>query len=433
VSQFFFNVDNNNDPHEKLTGELLRTDIKNLSVADLEQFFDDLVGVKLPNIPNFLTIKEIKTYASTGVTIGENTYPAGFSFSGDIGFCGADLSAMALKADDTLHISGSLSNFSIGPFAVKGFNDTPTASVDLVLGRSEQRATINGQIDIANLYKVGLLLNLETKPKPAFAFDFILQFTPMLTFSVDATMIGDIKDFKEINKADFSLTATFEQHLLDYIRDHALQALDAAKKSADKAMTSAETDLEQKRHAHDQEIQSKEAELQKCKDAWGKRQQDAQAKATQQQKEWNDKINAAQADVTREQQAFDNKIKNAEAAIQLADADRKAQLQKANAKITQAQTDWNNNVASAQLKLHNAQTTFSAKFGHAEQDLTNAENKVNDLQNKINDVQNKINDYSHASRFQIWYVFFLTNLNFTHFIHNSLNEQEKAGYPWSGN
>lgn len=375
-----------------------------MDVTDAEAFLDIFTGLRLPNLPNFLVITEADVYLSSGITVGELSYPAGFSFFADVLFCGAHLSATASCLNDTLKITGSLTGFKVGPLAVKGHN-SDTASVDLEYGASSQHITIDGEIDFLNLCQVSVLLNLELQPTPAFLFDFALHFTPLLTFIVHAQMKGQVTDFSNLKDVDFDLSVTFEQHLLDYIHNQAIAQIEKAKKASTNAIDDASVKLRQANDDLNKDIAQKQQLLDTAQLKWTAKSQEVHQASQSIIDKYNARSKELQAQVDAEAVKFNLALKEAETKLQQLNADRAAKMQQYEGEVTKVKGDWDRDVTKAEADLHHAQTTFSSKFGTAEQDLANATNRVNSLQNQINDIQNKINDYHKAHWYEVWYVY----------------------------
>ncbi len=51
-----------------------------------------------------------------------------------------------------------------------------------------------------------------------------------------------------------------------------------------------------------------------------------------------------------------------------------------------------------------ARQELNSKFGHAEQDIEDAQQKVDSINSSINGTQNTINDYESASWLVFWFV-----------------------------
>ena len=62
-------------------------------------------------------------------------------------------------------------------------------------------------------------LNFSVLPSPSFQFDMVLHFTPLLTFSVHAALIGSVTDLSNLSNLDFEFLAVLQQHILDYVNE----------------------------------------------------------------------------------------------------------------------------------------------------------------------------------------------------------------------
>jgi hypothetical protein len=273
--------------------------------------------------------------------------------------------------------------------------------MDLEYGAKAKRVTIDGEIDIENIIQASILLNLELEPEPAFDFDFALQFTPLLSFTAHAKSKGDIKDFHDLSHIDFDLVATFEQHLLDYIRDQALDQIEHAKKASSGAINAAKGGVSKATDELKLDIDRKQSALDAAKKSWDDKSQQVHAAQTAIVDRYNAQAAALRARVENEHAKFNVAVKDAETKLQQFNANRTTKLQQAQGVVNEIKAKWDRDTANAEAKLHNAQTTFNLKFGKVENDLTNATNRVNSLQNQINEIENKINDYKHARGYEL--------------------------------
>ncbi|KAG9085708.1 hypothetical protein FRC06_003487, partial [Ceratobasidium sp. 370] len=232
---------------ENPSQELLEGAIKNFGIQDLVTFVRQITELDIPMPPDFIDFQDVKLYISSGVTLGTMSYPAGFSFGAVLLLFGARTNVSAAVTGGVLKLSGSIDNLAIGPLHMTGQN-SKQATLDLQVGLTTQELKVDGAIEFLGAY-VGMTLNLEIMPKPTFSFNFTLRFTAFLTFVVNAQMIGDAVDLKDLSGLNFSLHALFEQHLVEHIRDQVVASLEALEHRTDTAIEQAEMKVQQEEKA----------------------------------------------------------------------------------------------------------------------------------------------------------------------------------------
>lgn len=135
----------------------------------------------------FLDFEKIKFYISTGVTTGALPYPKGFPFEADPKVFGGELSAAVTITSSSVIVQGLVPQLSVGALEIKGL-EGKDVMLDLEIDMVTQKLTVDGMFSFLDA-EVALFLDLEILPTPTFTFDFILHFTKLLTFEVDATIL----------------------------------------------------------------------------------------------------------------------------------------------------------------------------------------------------------------------------------------------------
>lgn len=371
-----------------------------LSVQDVVAFLRDVTQVQIPTPPDFLDFEQVVLYMSTGVTIGSVSYPAGFSFEADLKIFGAQLKSSANITDSALIVKAELSTISIGPLSLTGY-EGKNATFDLEFGPTTQKLTVDGALHFLDM-EVALFLELEILPTPKFQFDFVLHFTQVLTFSVDATMSGPVSNLRDLSGLDFSLHAEFEQHVLDYVRDSVVSSLEAAKKNATAALQDAQQQVSAEKAKMLNDIENAKVTLQAQYQSWLQHSNAIHNASGAVIDKYMSDLKALQDDIDAKRIQFNLDIKAAEGKVQQANADRADKVRAAQAAVTKAKADWDNDVATKEQELEQVKVALNRDFGHAEQDIQDAENKVNSLQADINSINGTIADYENAHWYEFW-------------------------------
>lgn len=336
---------------------------------------------------------------STGATIGSISYPAGFSFEADILLFGTQIHAGAVIANSSLHVKGSIGELPVGPLKIKG-SGTNGVAMDLEIGSAAAKMTLDGMFTVLGS-DISILLDLELLPKPVFKFDFALQFTDLLVFNVDATMLG-VVDLKDLSHLDFQLHALFEQHMLSYLRDQLAKMVETCKLKEQSAIDEAKKKVEEEKNKLTAAIDKAQADLDAKYQTWTAHQDEVNNASGAAVTQYQASLKRLQDAVDVERTKYDLALKSAENAVQHANADRAGKMRQAEAAVTNAKNAWDADVAQKEKDLESKKAAFNQKFGNAEKDIENAKAKVDSIQNDINGVQGKINDYEHAKWTQFW-------------------------------
>ncbi|KAI0761189.1 hypothetical protein BD413DRAFT_617238 [Trametes elegans] len=381
------------------THELAYGQLKKFGIQDVVAFARTVTQLYIPTPPNFIAFEDVKLYISTGVTLGTTTYPAGFSFTASLALFGTHFHAAAEISAGALKAQGSVDKISIGPLQITGQHGLkPT--VDLHVGATAQTLRVDGALEFLGAY-VGLTVDLEILPSPTFAFDFLLHFTDLLIFAVDAHMLGAIEDLNDLSGLDFALHALFEQHLVEYVRDHVLAALETLKKTTDDEIRAAERDVKTEETKLQKGIDDAQHKLARKYASWLAHSKTVHDESQAVIDRYMTQLHSLQADVHSQRRAFNTKLKDAESALQHANAERAASMRSAEADVNKAKTKWDEEVAVAEKKLYEANKFMQEKFGSAESDIEAAIRTVDGLQSDIDSTRSRIRYCEDAP----WYRF----------------------------
>ncbi|KAJ7055058.1 hypothetical protein C8F01DRAFT_1373976 [Mycena amicta] len=374
--------------------EVLYAEVENFHITDVVLLARDLTQLPIPMIPDFMVFKDIKFYlCPMGTTIGSVVYQRGCQFSADMLIFGQD-AQVSVQVDGTSIIASStLDNLALGALHVTGI-DSPKATSNVQISTQKQAGSFQGKI---TLYDIEVILDLqfEFKPDPFFHFHFFLQFTPHLTFSVDANMIGQMTDIHDMANLDFKLVAVMQQDILDYVAQsiNAQFAQATQTEKADIADLQAKVDAAKK--VVDDNVKAQQAKVDAAYAEWKSKSDavNAQFKATTEA--YDAKVKELQGQVDSATAKYKTDLANAQQQLSNANASRASQMQAAQAQVTKAQQDCTEKIAAAMKKLNDATRDMNSRFGDAQKKIDAAQGNVNSIQNQINDVNGKISKLEH--------------------------------------
>ena len=396
VSLFIFSALFSNSVRSE---ELLSGHLDNLGVKDIIAFLREITGTHIPDIPNFFDFKQIRLYMSTGVLIGTTSYPAGFSFEALLTVFGKSFSASAEITKSKLSVSATIDNLHLGPLKIGGLKGKD-ASLDLEIGTLTQELKVDGAITFLS-DEIAIYLLLEIQPHPRFSFDFVLHFTELLTFEVKADVKGDIANLNDLSHLEFDLTATFEQHILDYVREQVIAGLQCAKEAATGDIKDAESKITNAEKNLLHGIADAKNNLDTAYASWQRKSAVVHKSSQAVINQYTAKLKRLQRDIDAKRRQYNTAMRNAEAKVEHANADRAAKIRNAEVNITKTKAQWDEMINTKEGDLEEAKRIVNEKFGNAEQDILDAEARVDGIQNQINDVQGTVNDYEDAP----WYHF----------------------------
>ncbi|KAF8546084.1 hypothetical protein OG21DRAFT_1528059, partial [Imleria badia] len=383
----------NEDPMK----ELLSAEIDNLNFTDLVSFGEKLLHLKFSPPPNdFLEFQKLKWYICPApLTINNVVYPSGFSFESDMTLFGKTANASVAASDTLLSIKGSVGDFVVGPLKVSGLDDPKKASFQVQVGKDIQHLLLDGAVTLyVETYALHLLV--ETQPSPKISFTTEFKLTELLTFEVDAKLIG-VLNFKDLSKLDFIFDAYLQQHLLDYIHDELLNVLTKAKQAADEGIEAAKKKVAAEKTALDNRISKAQEDLKAIQEKWEAHQESVKKTNQLIIDGYNADIQSRRDSITRAEKAYDAAVQSAQTKLTNALHDQQVKiwaaendLENVKRKVASDTDDANRKVAAAKAKMDH-------DFGSAEQNIEDAERKVENLQHQIDDINRQINSLEHGS------------------------------------
>lgn len=340
--------------------ELISASITNLDFANLVNFASRVAQepIPTPQLNDILKFNKFDFYLSSGVTVNNKVYPAGVQFDSDMEVFGHHASITA-TIGQTTSIKGNLDSFKIGGLTVSGDKDK-NPSMAIEIGGATQKFYIDGAIDFVDITASAHIDIAMGGAKPVFSFNADLEFGPgdLLHFRLDAEMLGQLNG-ADTAGLDFTLTAIFEQHLLDYIIAEANTFFLALNKAAQAGFATAQAVIEKSEAQFKQELANAERQVDLDRKAW-EAERDAVNKA------FNDKKVTVDADGEK----LRNELKDAKGKFDAA-------LKALENKLEQVKLD----VAG---KIRTADIAIEVKAKEAENTLEKLRKTVGDRENALN-------------------------------------------------
>ncbi|PVF92098.1 hypothetical protein CPB86DRAFT_844605 [Serendipita vermifera] len=394
-AQFALNV--SEDPMR----EVLLAEAHNLGLTDLVSFAGDVTNTAIPSPPeDLLLFEELKIYiCPTGMTLGSETYPQGFSFLAKMIVFGAHADIACAIVGNQVTIKGGVDNLQLGPLSVQGTKG-PRAIVDCAFGPSAQSVLIDGMI---SFFDVESLIQLEVNwvPNPKVAFTTSLSFTDLLKFQLSAELIGTVK-YDTLTDADFAFDALLEQHIIQYIHDQIILQFDRARQAAQEGIDSAQAKVDEAQQAVDDGITKAQADVDAAFAAWETKRTTVTAESQQVIDAYNANITRLQGDIDNAQKEYSQAMESAQQAVTSAQNARARAMADAQHEVDNAQRKMVANIADAQRAVDEAEADMNRQFGSAQSAVEDARSNVQSLQDQIDDLQREIDDNSDAEFWEIW-------------------------------
>ncbi|PVF94618.1 hypothetical protein CPB86DRAFT_712792 [Serendipita vermifera] len=394
-AQFALNV--SEDPMR----EVLLAEAHNLGLTDLVSFAGDVTNTAIPSPPDdLLFFEELKIYiCPTGMTLGSETYPQGFSFLAKMIVFGKHADIACAIVGNQVTIKGGVDNFQLGPLSVRG-PQGPRAIVDCAFGPSAQSVLIDGVI---SLFDVESLIHLEVNwiPSPKIAFTTSLSFTDLLKFQLSAELIGTVK-YDTLTDADFAFDALLEQHILQYVHDQIILQFDRARQAAQEGIDSAQAKVNEAEQAVNDGIAKAQADVDGAFATWEAKRTTVTAQSQQVIDVYNANITRLQGDIDKAEGEYSRAMDSAQQAVTSAQNDRARALVDAQHDVDDAQRKMVADIADAQRAVDEAEGDMNRRFGSAQSDVEDARSKVQSLQGQIDGIQRQIDDDNNADMWEIW-------------------------------
>ncbi|MFI5333398.1 MAG: hypothetical protein ACHQVS_04855 [Candidatus Babeliales bacterium] len=195
----------------------LKGHVDRLSFMDIVTSFAQPIGLKLPQpaFPVFDLANVDIRFAAIDTTIGTQTIGRGITMI-------ADMNVLNEKANVNVNVGGILEGIkifgSIDPInianvlKINGHNGAGKPEVDIELSFARQNFLIQGELSLANLYKVATYLTITTG---GIEFDFLesINNNQLLYSHVHGQSSGSLSN------PQFTVSIDFQQQLQQYIKD----------------------------------------------------------------------------------------------------------------------------------------------------------------------------------------------------------------------
>lgn len=197
--------------------QLISIGFENLDVAALVQLLAKLVGCHLTfsHGSDTMFFRVLTVYLSTGVVLCGANYPAGVRFDADMTIFGKEAIMHAELTREKVAMKGHIEGFKLGDLVVSGVTGS-NPSIDIEFSNSVQRVRIDGAVRIGASQ---MLVDVHVEYAPAQMFYFYVQvkFVDAIKLELKATLDDALS--KNVDGQEFTLYATMEQNLVDYIVD----------------------------------------------------------------------------------------------------------------------------------------------------------------------------------------------------------------------
>lgn len=360
-----------NDPKT----ELISADIQEIALSDLTSFATDITGIELTQIdPGLLTIHRAAFSMSSGVTIGTINYPVGVKFDGVATLFNKNASLLChVVASQGITMAGSIDAFEIGPLIVFG-KESANPNFALSVGTKEQNYLVDGKAKFLE-DEASIFLKAALIPSPTFDFDADLHFTDILIFQLHAKMLGQFA-LEKIGELDFELTASLEQHIINYISTQLKAQLEAASKGAKEGFEVARAGLETAKKLYEKGIADAQAALNSANEDWTKVQNEVNGALSSLEQQYNDHCGTLANEVTNAEAKFNQVVEEAKNNLGTARLTAAAKIKEAEDNLENKRRETDQDIRNHEHDVERSKSDMDRQFGNAVQNLTNAENAL---------------------------------------------------------
>ena len=322
-----------------------------------------------------LEFKDVRINASTGCTLGTETYPAGFRFQGVVSICDHEAGMDCSLTTAGLHLKAWVPSFELGHLKVSGPVVLPDekatfAPLELVITSEKQAFDLVGSLDIFAL-KAAVDIHCQFMPNPEFYFDFQLAWSTLVSLELHAEMIGS-QYIQDPGKADWTVSAKFQQTIIAEVTQSIKEALKSAHEAAQAGIKGLKDKLAQEEEEYKAVLQRAEDDLIEKSTAYDVENSELQRR-----------IDALEAKTKSGEVALRSAITAAETQKLLSDVEAKnrrdmskareeASVREKETEYNATKTTWDGKKNSAIISRDDSQRDFSSRFGNANSDLDRA-------------------------------------------------------------
>ncbi|KAH7093457.1 hypothetical protein FB567DRAFT_609954 [Paraphoma chrysanthemicola] len=372
---------------------LLAASTNNLALSDIISFANDIAEVNIPSVPeDVLEIQDVAFYLSSGVTIGDQVFPAGASLQGAIRLFGYG-AKMKCSIGTAIEVDASMDGFAIGPLVVKGAsNPNPQASIKI--SPNIQHVMVDGYVDFLGIEKQSIRVTADLLPSPNFQFSMMLDFVELLRFQLDGKLMGKVTSLTNLSDLDFTLSATMQQELIDYVITQVNLQFGIINHAIEHGIDDAKQRLNAAQKKFDDAVSSAQADVAKTSAEWQAISQASQQKLDNATKLLQQELPRLRAAVNQAKAGFSAAFSKAANNIATVTSTGAAAVADAQSKLDQAYRATAAQVQQAQDAVNKAVSAMNAKFGDVEGALSTAQSQVKSIQGEINrcDDQIRINE-----------------------------------------
>jgi hypothetical protein len=327
----------------------------------------DITGLDLHS-PDFLQFNKIKIYVCPAqTTIGTTKFQEGFSLLAEMTIFGKHVDAF-VSVSEGVNIHGSTDELNIGPLVIRGWGQNNQATIALDVGESGLSGHFEGLMVFLDL-TIGLQVRFEAFPDPSFQFEFMLNFTELLLFKVQASFVGTTEDLHHPSRIEFSLYACFEQHILRYIEEQLSAQISHAQLKGKDEILQAKQKVANEREKHTGLVKAAESVLAEARTSWERHRMMVLDEIERRTREYDAGLMEHRRDLEMEQRKFLDLQSKAQARLRRAKAEREARLRKACADLEKKRAEWETIASAARRELVERKRRKDLFFGFVEHAL----------------------------------------------------------------
>ena len=342
---------------------LIHAGTNKLVLADLVKFAGDLAGVSIPTIPNdALALHDVDFYLSSGVFFGDQFFPAGASFQGAVELFGKGAS-MKCQVGQDLDFEVMMDALRLGPLSVTGATtEKPQAAIKI--GPSTQHILVNGFVNFLGLEKQKISIVADMLPTLKLQFSMVTSFTDLLVFDLEGKMLG-VPSWSDISQIDFTLTASMQQEILDYITTQSNLQFAVIKQAIESGIDDAKIKMAAAAKTYNDALDAAQASFDGAKATWDTYDTSARAALTKAKADAAQQTAVLQANVAIAQQNLINIVTKASNDLASAKAEAASRIASEQRAVQSAKT-WSDATVAGAQKAANDAVGRSCSFKHTE-------------------------------------------------------------------
>jgi hypothetical protein len=285
----------------------------------------------------------------------------------------------SISPQNGIAISGKMPKFQLGPLEVTGA-EGDEAKVDVEITVATQKIYLNGRCDIDKAASLETLVDVELLPRPKFSLRIGTDFLSLVMLELIGTMTGSPLQGTKTEELNFNLHGDFEQKLLDYLNDHADEAIKSLLHTADVGIATQAESLDNERRGAVKILDDANATLSSAKAAWDKKRQETHSVLDKVRKDADAELARLRGKVDTAHVAFNNEAKRLEATVATTRRDAAAGIDKAEQAIRSAARAGEQTLEKLKRALADRRRELQATFGNVDRAINQARWDVNRAQ-----------------------------------------------------